>query len=136
MNLLQHYLPSDRGTQVNLLHSLYVGPLLMYTGFKLNNNEIPVNISKWALLITGIIVIFYHGLQAYRKQSDGASITENYGFQVNLLHFFFIGPLVAWTGWKLHQNKTVTDLEKITLLLLGVAAFGYHSYNAYKKLSN
>lgn len=129
MNLI----PTDYSHQINLLHSFVVGPLLTYTGYKLNTQKPISNIEKTILLITGIVVIGYHGYRALNKQQEGASITQDYNFQVNLLHLFFIGPLVAWTGYKLTKGKKVTDLEKTTLLFLGISALVYHGYRAFQK---
>ena len=128
-----NFLPSDYGAQINLLHSVVIGPLLVWTGYKLNTGKDISGFEKLALLISGLAVIGYHGLQAYKKQSEGLSVTQDYGFQINLSHLFFIGPLIAWTGWKLHKNKNVTDLEKTTLLFLGVAALLYHGYKTMQK---
>lgn len=126
---------ANYGSQINLLHSLFVGPLLVWTGYKLNTGTSLRNIEKIILLITGVSVLGYHGLKAFKKQQEGASVTEDYGFQVNMLHLFFIGPLVTWTAWKLYKGKRVTDLEKTTLLFLGAAALMYHFYGAYKTFS-
>ena len=128
-----NYLPSDYGLQINLLHSLFVGPLLMWTGYKLNTGTSLSNIEKLIMLVTGLAVLVYHGIKAFKKQQANLNIMKNYGFQVNILHLFFIGPLVAWSGWKLYRGKRVTDLEKTTLLFLGVVAFVYHIYQTLQK---
>lgn len=124
----------DYSSQVNLFHSLFVGPLLVWTGYKLSNTMELHTLEKIVLLLTGIAVIVYHGYQAWQKQHS--SVTQDYGFQVNLAHLFFIGPLIAWTGWKSYKGKTVTDLEKTTLLFLGIAALLYHVYNFFQKYKN
>lgn len=123
----------DYRYQINLLHSLFVGPLLVWTGYKLNTSKSLNSVEKLVLLLTGLSVIIFHGASAFRKQQAGTSVLQDYAFQVNVLHLFFIGPLVAWAGWKLYKGKRVTDLEKTTLLFLGVAALGYHGYQTFQK---
>ena len=131
-----NFLPSDYGTQINLLHSVLIGPLLAWTGYKLNTGKLLGNIEILALFVAGISVMGYHGIQSYNKQSNGLSVTQDYGFKINLMHLFFIGPLLAWTGWKLYKNKNVTDLEKTTLLFLGVASLLYHGYKTIQKYNH
>lgn len=120
---------------VNLLHILVVAPLLIWIGYKLNTNiDIHININnieKTLILLIGLGVIGFHGYKTITKQLNGESISNNYKYQINVLHFLFIGPVVAWVAFKLHNNKTPTDLEKITLLLLGCIAFIYHSLRFY-----
>lgn len=130
---MMNLLPTDYHHQINLLHSLFVGPLLVWTGYKLNASKSLNTFEKLLLLITGVSVLAFHGMKAVQKQSAGLSITEDYSFQINALHLFFIGPLVAWTGWKLYKGKRVTDLEKSTLFFLGIAALIYHGYQSYQK---
>lgn len=129
MNLLGSY-------QINLLHSLFLGPLLAWTGYKLNIDKSLSTIEKTGLLVAGLAAISYHGYKSFKHQQSDSSIIQNYGFKVNLLHLFFIGPLVAWTGYKLTKGKRVTDLEKTTLLFLGVAALMYHGYRAITNTTN
>ena len=129
MNILSNL---DYGKQINLLHSLVAGPLLAWTGYRLSVDKSVSSIEKMVLLVAGIGIILFHGYKAMQHQKDGDSILVNYGYQVNALHFFFIGPLVAWIGYKLTNGKNVTDLEKSTMLFLGVAAMIYHGYKVAK----
>jgi hypothetical protein len=124
----------DYGKQINLLHSLAIGPLLVWTGYQLSSGKSVANVLRLALLIGGVGAILFHGYKSMQHQKEGHSLMTTYGYQVNALHFFFIGPLVAWVGYKLHQGKRVTELEHTTMLLLGAAAMLYHGYNVYKKL--
>jgi uncharacterized membrane protein len=119
---------------VNLLHILVVAPLLIWIGYKLNSNIDVNNIEKLLILLIGLGVIGFHGYKTITKQLNGESISNNYKYQINVLHFLFIGPVVAWVAYKLHNNKTPTDLEKITLLLLGCIAFVYHSLHLYSSI--
>lgn len=128
-----NFLQTDYSHQINIFHSLLAGPLLAWTGYKLNTEKSLSSLEKSLLLITGVSVIGFHGYKAIQKQRDGESIIQNYSFQVNLLHLFFIGPLVAWTGYKLTKSKRVTDLEKTTLLFLGIAALVYHGFQSVNK---
>ena len=122
----------DYGKQINLLHSLVIGPFLVWVGYKLSSNQTVSNIEKMALLVSGLGVILYHGYKIMKHLQSGHSILSNYWYQVNALHFLFIGPLLAWAGYKLQNGKRVTDLEQTTMLFLGVAAVVYHGYKAYQ----
>lgn len=126
----------DYGKQINLLHSLAIGPLLVWTGYKLSSDKSLSNIEKMALLLAGLGVIMYHGYKIMKHLQAGDSVMSNYGYQVNALHFLFIGPLIAWAGYKLQYGKRVTDLEQTTMLFLGVAAVAYHGYKTYKAFKN
>lgn len=119
---------------VNLLHVFLVAPLLIWIGYKLNSDLEITNLEKKVMLMIGLGVIAFHGFKTITKQLKGESISNNYKYQVNVLHFLFIGPVVAWVAYKLNNNKTPTDLEKITLLLLGCLAFIYHSLRVYSSL--
>lgn len=126
----------DYGLQINLLHSLLIGPFLVWTGYKLNTNQSLSGLEKLVMLIIGMSVIVFHGWKAVQHQLAGDSILSNYGFQINMLHFLFIGPLIAWVGYKLYKDKSPTDLEKTTLLVLGIIALVYHAFNAFKKYNS
>lgn len=111
---------------INLFHVAIVAPLLLWAGYYSTRVEIP-------LMIFGLGAIAYHGWKTVNKQLEGKCITEDYKYQINVLHFLFVGPLVAWTGYKMYNGKTPTDLEKTTLLLLGCIALVYHSMKLMNK---
>lgn len=125
---------------VNILHSLILGPMLAYTGWNLLGNE-KLNPTLQSLLpYIGAIVIGYHSIRAYQKyqrmSGEGASVQDMVGyypFQVNLAHLLFIGPLIAWVGYKLSNGRVPTQLEKLLLLILGSAGTVYHAISAYRK---
>jgi NhaP-type Na+/H+ or K+/H+ antiporter len=91
------------------------------------------NVEKLVLLLMGCAIIAFHGWKTFSAQQSGKSILDDYDYQINGLHFLFIGPLIAWCGYKLYGGRNVTDLEKTVLLLLGVLAVLYHGYKLLKK---
>ncbi len=104
------FLPGNCADQINLLHSFIVGPVLLYTGYKLNTNQLLSNIEKLVLLVMGCVTVLYHGYKSVTAQQAGESIFQNYDYQINMLHFLFIGPLIGWCGYKLYAGRNVTDL--------------------------
>jgi hypothetical protein len=118
--------------QVNILHSYIIGPVLIWTSYKMYNSASLNDLEKLLLLITGVIVVLYNGWRSVNEQLSGSSITLDSEFQMDLLHFLFIGPVIAWTGYKLYTNRMPTDLEKTTLLILGIISLSYVAYNKYK----
>lgn len=123
---------TDYGYKINLLHTLVVAPFLLWIGYKLNSGKTLVYKEKVILMMLGVSVLLFHGYQTIQKQGETDILKDKF-FQGNLVHLFFIGPVVAWSGYKLIKGKRVTDLEKTTLLLLGATALLYHGYNTITK---
>lgn len=123
---------------INVLHSIILGPMLLWTGWKLLKGQSLPSTYKNLLSIIGTIVVAYHSIRAYQKYKDRneqLSMTEmlsEYDLQVNLAHLLFIGPLIAWVGYKLSNGRAVTQLEQILLMVLGGAGTVYHSLKVYK----
>jgi len=89
---------------VQLAHILLLGPLLIAIG--INSSYIP----SWLSMALGIFIILYH---AYKISLVGWN-------WVNLFHVCVVGPaLIA---------STMTRPAREIVLMLGIAAIGYHGY--------
>lgn len=123
---------------INIAHALILGPGLAYTGWSLLSHDNVNPLVKGMLPYIGALIIGYHSIRAYQKinKEDGSysDMLGRYSLQVNLAHLLFIGPLIAWVGYKLSHNRDVTQLEKLLLCVLGAAGTVYHSLSAYKKM--
>lgn len=104
-------------SSIQLFHILVISLLFIYVGTQ--RSLIP----KWLYNIlfgVGIFIIVYHLYRAYLKYAEGTLPW------VNFIHFFYIGPLLVYIGYK--QDKTERYFYEI-LLIMGFGALGYHSYN-------
>ena len=127
---------------INVIHAFLLGPVLLYTGWTLLKDSTLNSTIKDLLPFVGAVIIAYHSIRAYQKYTEyqerfgQVSLQEmfaEYGFQVNLAHLLFIGPLIAWVGFKLSNGRSVTQLEKLLLVILGGAGTVYHTLSAYRK---
>jgi hypothetical protein len=106
----------DKHTIIHLFHILLVGPLFIYVGIK--RETIPKLMFPF-LLVLGAFITLYHIYLAYNKLKQGQSAWVNY------IHFLIIGPLLVYIGYKgLETTRKYFEM----LLLLGMAAIGYHGY--------
>ena len=101
---------------VHLFHILIVGGLFLYVGIK--RETIPKLMFPF-LLVLGAFITLYHIYLAYNKLKQGQSAWVNY------IHFLIIGPLLVYIGY---QGLETTRKYFEMLLLLGMAAIGYHGY--------
>jgi len=106
----------DKYVIIHLFHILLVGPLFLYVGIKRD--------TLWPymfpfLLGLGAFITVYHMYLAYNKYKQGISAWVNY------IHFLIIGPLLVYIGYR--GLETPRKFFEI-LLLLGMAAIGYHGY--------
>jgi hypothetical protein len=106
----------DKHTIIHLFHILLVGPLFLYVGIK--RETIPKLMFPF-LLVLGAFITLYHIYLAYNKLKLGQSAWVNY------IHFLIIGPLLVYIGY---QGLETTRKYFEMLLLLGMAAIGYHGY--------
>jgi hypothetical protein len=106
----------DKHTIIHLFHILLVGPLFIYVGIK--RETIPKLMFPF-LLVLGAFITLYHIYLAYNKLKQGQSAWVNY------IHFLIIGPLLVYIGY---QGLETTRKYFEMLLLLGMAAIGYHGY--------
>jgi hypothetical protein len=106
----------DKLTIIHLFHILLVGPLFLYVGIK--RETIPKLMFPF-LLVLGAFITLYHMYLAYNKFKQGQSAWVNY------IHFLIIGPLLVYIGYQgLETSRKFFEI----LLLLGMAAIGYHGY--------
>ena len=111
----------DKHTIIHLFHILLVGPLFIYVGIK--RETIPKLMFPF-LLVLGAFITVYHMYLAYNKFKQGQSAWVNY------IHFLIIGPLLVYIGY---QGLETTRKYFEMLLLLGMAAIGYHGYYLIEK---
>jgi len=107
---------------IHLFHILFVGPLFLYVGIESTN--IP-KIMFPILLGLGAFLIAYHAYLAYKKTMDGKSAWVNY------IHALIIGPLLVYIGY--YGKETSRKFFEI-LLMLGMAAIGYHGFYLVKSM--
>ena len=106
----------DKHAIINLFHILLVGPLFLYVGIQKGNI---INYMFPFLLVLGAFITVYHIYLAYNKLKQGLSAWVNY------IHFLIIGPLLVYIGYLgLETPRKMFEM----LLLLGMAAIGYHGY--------
>ena len=108
-----------------LFHILAVVPLFLYVGIQ---RAATADIVYTVLLVLGIIITGYHGYKAFIRFHSGSPY-----LWVNMIHFLYIGPLIAYIGYK--QKDTPRSAYEV-LLLVAFAALGYHLYNLVQMLSN
>lgn len=107
-------------TFVSLFHILVVGSLFIYLGIKKTN--IP-SVMFPILLGLGIVIILYH-LYKVKIHLDSSS-----KYWYNLIHIFFIGPLLSYIGY---MKKDSYPVAFELILLFGFAAIGYHIFYMIK----
>jgi hypothetical protein len=102
---------------VNLFHILLVVPFLLWIGVSRGNLPDGAFV---ACLLLGLLVTIYHGYKTWVR----LGLKSSYVW-VNLIHFLWIGPLLAYIGMK----KKDTPRPAFELLLLtAFGALGYHLY--------
>jgi lipoprotein signal peptidase len=106
----------EKETMVHLFHIIIIGGLFLYVGTM--RDSVPKMMFPFLLLL-GVIIIFYHSYKVYNY------ITQGKGYWVNLIHIFFVGPLLIYIGF--NREKTQRSFFEL-LLMAGFAAIGYHSY--------
>jgi hypothetical protein len=106
---------------IELLHTLVIGPLLVYTGNTYGNG-----LPKWylySLIITGFIVMLYHMSLVYKKGIKN-------GFMY-LLHAVIFAPLLIYVG--LNGENGFWGAYSV-LIMIGFASIGYHGMKLIRKL--
>lgn len=107
---------------VHLIHVIIIGGLFLYVG--INGPTIPKIIFP-VLIFLGIFVILYHGIKAYNK------LIVNKSAWVSYIHIFLVGPLLILIGY--YNIDTPRKYFEL-LIMLGMAAIGYHGYYMYVEL--
>jgi len=106
---------------IELLHILFLGPLLVYTGNTYGNG-----LPKWylyTLIATGFTVMLYHISLVYKKGFRS-------GFMY-LLHAVIFAPLLIYVGFT--GEKAFWGAYSV-LMMIGFAAIGYHGMKLVRKL--
>ncbi len=112
---------------INTAHVALIAPLLLYTGYTLQQgNKLPRAVPQ-LLTAAGIGVLVYHGYQAFQKLQAGAKLTTSYGLQVNAFHALLLAPFLAYTGRQLLRNQNVQPWQRTALMLFGGGALAYHA---------
>lgn len=104
----------DAHTAIHIGHLAVIGPLLTYVGLARDNTPAVILNS---LGVTAVAIFFYHCYRAYGK------LKENKSAWVNWIHILFVAPLLFLVAY-LKKDASRRYYEMI--LLLGVAAIGYH----------
>jgi hypothetical protein len=104
----------DTHTALHLGHLAVIGPLLTYVGLARDNTPVAVLNS---LGVAAVAIFAYHCYRAYGK------LKENKSAWVNWIHILFVAPLLFLVAY-LKKDASRRYYEMI--LLLGVAAIGYH----------
>ena len=105
---------SSNTNAIHLVHILFAGPLLIYLGGAqtLFNTTIP-NMLKNFLVLLGITLAIYHGMNAYKMPSR----------TISWLHVLFVAPLFIWVGATNNMPYAVNQL----LVILGAGLIVYHA---------
>ena len=115
MNLSKH-------AYVNLLHILIIVPVIIWIYVKSINKELTDTICQ-PFLYVGVIGILYHIYLCSKKLMENR---ECWRCWVNYIHIFLVFPLFIYIGY----NCAETERRYFEmLLLLGIAAGGYHVMN-------
>jgi hypothetical protein len=107
----------DSHSIVNLLHILFITPLFLYVAIQRNDN--PDAMFNFFLALGGFIIL-YHLFKAYGKYKVNSPL-----LWVNLIHVFYVGPLLVYIGY---NKKDTPRVAYEILMLFAFAAGGYHLY--------
>jgi hypothetical protein len=107
----------DTHSIINLLHILFVTPLFLYVSIQRNDN--PDAMFNFLLVLGGFITL-YHLFKSYMKYKVNSPF-----LWVNLIHVFYVGPLLIYIGY---NKKETPRVAYEILMLLAFAAGGYHLY--------
>lgn len=108
----------DTHLLLSLFHIFGVVPFFLYIA--LNRANTTYTAYK-AAFVVGLIVTLYHAYKALLKWKAGSQ-----SLWVNLMHMFFVGPLLVYIGYMEQQTpRAAYEL----LAIAGFGAAGYHIYN-------
>lgn len=102
---------------LSLFHIFAVVPFFLYIA--LNRANTPYYVYKVAFIV-GVVITLYHAYKAFLKYKAGSV-----SLWVNVMHFLFIGPLLAYIGSQ-EQNTPRAAYELLAITAFG--ALGYHTY--------
>jgi hypothetical protein len=97
---------------IHALHLLVLGPLLIAIGLGY--------LAGWPRVVAGlgIVIVLYHAWKTYAKWAAGKNPW------VNLIHVLVVGPALIVEGSMSNPPRYVKEI----ILMLGIAAVGYHGY--------
>lgn len=114
-------MPSSH-TTLALFHSIFISPLFIYVG--LAREQVPDKV-YYCLGGIGVVILCYHAFKAYEK------IKANTSPWINYIHIFLVAPLLIILGL---AGKTANRKYFEMLLMLGFAAFGYHTLSIIREM--
>jgi hypothetical protein len=114
----------DKHLLLSLFHIFAVVPFFLYIALSRANTTYTVY--KIAFVV-GILVTLYHAYKAVMKFKAGSQ-----SLWVNLIHLFFIGPLLIYVG--LMEQQTPRAAYEL-LALSGFGAAGYHIYHLIQSMT-
>ena len=99
---------------IHLIHILVAGPLFIYLGGAQTffNSTIPTLLKSFLVLL-GILLAVYHGMNVYKMPSR----------TISWLHVLFVAPLLIWIGLTNNMPYAVNQL----LVILGCGLIVYHA---------
>jgi len=106
---------------LHIFHIFLVVPALLYVYFY--RDKLP-DYAFTLLLVFGIVILLYHAYLAWKKWNE-----KSPWIWVNLVHVFFVAPLLIWIGF--HKKKTELVYYDV-LLFLAITAFGYNAIKLVK----
>ena len=108
---------------LSLFHLFLIVPLFLFIGFQRADTPQWV---YYAIATVGVVVFLFHAFKlVLRLQANSPYLW------VNAIHAILVAPLLLYIGY--HQKNTPRAAYEL-LLLLGFAAFGYHTYSLVKML--
>ena len=113
----------DKHMILSLFHVILIFPILMW--ISLSRAATP----EWlytTLLITGCIILAYHGYKFITRFLSGSSYAW-----VNAIHVFVISILLIIIGWK---KKETPRMYYELLLLVTFGGIGYHLFSLVRSL--
>lgn len=115
-------MPVNNHTYLALFHVLFVSPLFIYVGIA--REQVPEAVF-YTLGGLGGVMGLYQIYKAYEKIKAGQSAW------INFIHIFLVAPLLLILGV---LGKTTSRKYFEMLLLLGFAAFGYHTLSIIRDM--
>lgn len=105
---------------IHLVHIVLFSGLLLYVGSV--GKKLP-EFMFYLLMVLAIVILGYHIYKAWKL--------PEYAW-VNYIHIFLIVPVFFIIGW---FGKNTPSLYFELCIMLGFAAFGYHSYHLLREWS-
>jgi hypothetical protein len=98
---------------LRLAHVLVLGPLLIALGLGYS-----LGVPRAAIAVVGAFILLYHAYKIWAKLAAGKNPW------VNVIHVLVVGPALLAHGLLEPPARWTREV----LLMLGIAAVGYHGY--------